>query len=133
MQTQPISKLAGFEPIRLGSEHHKGSVPSIERGSSISACAPNSCLSSCQAALRDLQSEAFRHTWGVLQLCQETKGPRIASAGRRFLSGGSGSAGAASASASTGPAVGYKWRHLIENFFCKLKEFKRIAMRADKN
>src|SRR3546814_4198219 len=25
----------------------------------------------------------------------------------------------------------YKWRHLIENFFCKLKEFKRIAMRAD--
>ena len=26
----------------------------------------------------------------------------------------------------------YKWRHLIKNFFCKLKEFKRIAMRADK-
>ena len=26
----------------------------------------------------------------------------------------------------------YKWRHLIENFFYKLKEFKRIAMRADK-
>jgi transposase len=26
----------------------------------------------------------------------------------------------------------YNWRHLIENFFCKLKEFKRIAMRADK-
>ena len=26
----------------------------------------------------------------------------------------------------------YKWRHLIENFFCKLKEFKRIALRADK-
>ena len=26
----------------------------------------------------------------------------------------------------------YKWRHLIENFFCKLKEFKRIARRADK-
>lgn len=25
-----------------------------------------------------------------------------------------------------------KWRHLIENFFCKLKEFKRIAMRACK-
>lgn len=25
-----------------------------------------------------------------------------------------------------------KWRHLVENFFCKLKEFKRIAMRADK-
>jgi len=24
------------------------------------------------------------------------------------------------------------WPHLIENFFCKLKEFKRIAMRADK-
>lgn len=23
----------------------------------------------------------------------------------------------------------YKWRQLIENFFCKLKEFKRIAMR----
>ena len=26
----------------------------------------------------------------------------------------------------------YKWRHLIENSFCKLKEFKRIAMRACK-
>jgi transposase len=26
----------------------------------------------------------------------------------------------------------YKWWHLIENFFCKLKEFKRIAMRSDK-
>ncbi len=26
----------------------------------------------------------------------------------------------------------YKARHLIENFFCKLKEFKRIALRADK-
>jgi transposase len=26
----------------------------------------------------------------------------------------------------------YQWRHLIENFFCKLKEFKRIAMRANK-
>jgi len=26
----------------------------------------------------------------------------------------------------------YKWRHLIENFFCKLKDFKRIAMRGDK-
>jgi transposase len=26
----------------------------------------------------------------------------------------------------------YKWRHLIENFFCKLKDFKRIALRADK-
>jgi len=26
----------------------------------------------------------------------------------------------------------YKWRHLIENFFGKLKEFKRIAMRSDK-
>jgi len=26
----------------------------------------------------------------------------------------------------------YKWRHLIENFFCRLKESKRIAMRADK-
>jgi transposase len=26
----------------------------------------------------------------------------------------------------------YKWRHLIENFFCKLKEFKRFAMRSDK-
>ncbi len=24
----------------------------------------------------------------------------------------------------------YKWRHLIENFFQKLKEFKRIDMRA---
>ena len=26
----------------------------------------------------------------------------------------------------------YKSRHLIENFFGKLKEFKRIAMRSDK-
>ena len=26
----------------------------------------------------------------------------------------------------------YKCRHLIENFFMKLKEFKRIAMRAEK-
>ncbi|HEY1858195.1 IS5 family transposase [Acidocella sp.] len=26
----------------------------------------------------------------------------------------------------------YNWRHLIENFFAKLKEFKRIAMRSDK-
>ena len=26
----------------------------------------------------------------------------------------------------------YKWRHPIENFFGKLKEFERIAMRADK-
>ena len=26
----------------------------------------------------------------------------------------------------------YKWRHLIENDFAKLKEFKRIAMRSDK-
>jgi transposase len=26
----------------------------------------------------------------------------------------------------------YKWRHLIENFFGRLKDFKRIAMRADK-
>jgi len=26
----------------------------------------------------------------------------------------------------------YKWRHLIENFLCKLKDFKRIAPRSDK-
>ena len=26
----------------------------------------------------------------------------------------------------------YKWRHLIENYFQKLKEFKGIAMRSDK-
>ena len=26
----------------------------------------------------------------------------------------------------------YKWRHLIENFFGKLKQSKRIAMRSDK-
>ena len=26
----------------------------------------------------------------------------------------------------------YKWRHLIKNFFGKIKKFKRIAMRADK-
>ena len=26
----------------------------------------------------------------------------------------------------------YKWRRLVENFFGKIKEFKRIALRADK-
>ena len=26
----------------------------------------------------------------------------------------------------------YKWRHLVENFFQKIKEFKRIAMRGCK-
>jgi len=26
----------------------------------------------------------------------------------------------------------YRWCHLIENYFQKLKEFKRIAMRSDK-
>ncbi len=26
----------------------------------------------------------------------------------------------------------YKWRHLVENFFCNLKEFRRIATRYDK-
>jgi transposase len=26
----------------------------------------------------------------------------------------------------------FGWRHLIENFFCKLKDFKRISLRADK-
>jgi transposase len=26
----------------------------------------------------------------------------------------------------------YRWRHLIENFFCKLTEFRRIATRYDK-
>ena len=26
----------------------------------------------------------------------------------------------------------YKWRHLVENFFAKLKEFKAIAMRCEK-
>jgi len=26
----------------------------------------------------------------------------------------------------------YAWRHLIENFFCQLKEFKRVATRYDK-
>lgn len=26
----------------------------------------------------------------------------------------------------------YKWRHLVENAFGKLKEFKRVAMRSDK-
>ena len=26
----------------------------------------------------------------------------------------------------------YEWRHLVENFFCKLKEFRRIATRYDK-
>jgi transposase len=26
----------------------------------------------------------------------------------------------------------YKWRHLIENFFCKLKAFRRLATRYEK-
>lgn len=26
----------------------------------------------------------------------------------------------------------YRWRHLVENCFCKLKEFRRIATRYDK-
>ena len=26
----------------------------------------------------------------------------------------------------------YKWRHLVENFFCELKHFHRIAMRFEK-
>ena len=26
----------------------------------------------------------------------------------------------------------YRWRHLIENFFCDLKQFRRIATRYDK-
>ena len=26
----------------------------------------------------------------------------------------------------------YKWRHLVENFFCKIKEFRRIATRYEK-
>ena len=26
----------------------------------------------------------------------------------------------------------YRWRHLVENFFCELKEFRRIATRYDK-
>jgi transposase len=29
------------------------------------------------------------------------------------------------------PAI-YTWRHLIENFFCRLKKFRRVAMRSDK-
>jgi len=29
------------------------------------------------------------------------------------------------------PAI-YTWRHLIENFFCRLKQFRRIAMCSDK-
>ena len=26
----------------------------------------------------------------------------------------------------------YKWRHLVENFFCKLKEYRGVAMRCCK-
>jgi len=26
----------------------------------------------------------------------------------------------------------YKWRHLVENFFAAIKEFRRIATRYDK-
>jgi transposase len=28
--------------------------------------------------------------------------------------------------------VMYRWRHLVENFFCNLKQFRRIATRYDK-
>ena len=28
--------------------------------------------------------------------------------------------------------VMYRWRHLVENFFCKLKAFRRIATRYEK-
>ena len=27
----------------------------------------------------------------------------------------------------------YKWRHLIENFFCAIKAFRRIATRYEKS
>ena len=26
----------------------------------------------------------------------------------------------------------YRWRHLVENFFCALKQFRRVATRYDK-
>lgn len=26
----------------------------------------------------------------------------------------------------------YRWRHLVENFFCTIKKFRRIATRYDK-
>ena len=26
----------------------------------------------------------------------------------------------------------YSWRHLVENFFCNLKQYRRIATRYDK-
>jgi transposase len=26
----------------------------------------------------------------------------------------------------------YKWRHLVENFFCQIKAFRRIATRYEK-
>jgi transposase len=26
----------------------------------------------------------------------------------------------------------YCWRHLVENFFCRLKQFRRVATRYDK-
>lgn len=26
----------------------------------------------------------------------------------------------------------YKWRHLVENFFCRIKQFRRIATRYEK-
>jgi transposase len=26
----------------------------------------------------------------------------------------------------------YRWRHLVENFFCRLKQFRRVAARYDK-
>ena len=38
--------------------------------------------------------------------------------------------------ATTGPpahdAEKYKWRHLVENFFCAIKAFRRIATRYEK-
>jgi hypothetical protein len=39
--------------------------------------------------------------------------------------------GAKAATACHAEAM-YQWRHLIENIFCDLKEFKPIPMRADK-
>jgi transposase len=33
----------------------------------------------------------------------------------------------------THDAEKYKWRHLVENFFCDIKVFRRIATRSEKN
>lgn len=66
-----------------------------------------------------IADKAFDSNWIIAELNERGAGIVIAQHSRRAIP-------------LTIDAECYKWRHLIENFFCKLKEFKRIAMRADK-